>query len=261
MRSKITSTSIHFKDCHSGVVLPWSSNVAIGTKRNTVINEFSRAVRNSSDDKKKLLSMSFVKQRFCYNGYPLKFLNNCTRNLDRKCMNFHDDVENCKFDDNKLRLLLPFHDEKLKRKTYELLRRSGLSNHIQIVHKNKSLNHILRKSVKNCIYSNCDICKFSNDTDICTTKFCVYKITCQICSASYIGETMRTFHSCVKEHLSQENSAVYQHLKSHNALSVTNIKWNIIHRNIKSMTKRRKIEAMMISSQRPLLNSTGADTV
>ena len=246
------SSSIYFKDCHSGTILPWSSNVAISTKRNTVINEFSRAIRNSSDEEKKLLSMSLVQQRFCNNGYPRKFLYNCKRILDRKSLHAQDRM----FDKNKLRLIIPFHNEKLKRKTHELLRRTGLSDHVQIVHKHNPLNHILRKPVKTCVFRNCEICKLSDKNDICSSKFCVYKITCNICSAFYIGETMRTFHSRVKEHLTQESSAVFQHLKSHNALDINNIKWNIIHKNIKCMENRRRVETMMINLQRPSLNAT-----
>ena len=41
----------------------------------------------------------------------------------------------------------------------------------------------------------------------------MYQIRCTLCQEIYIGETCRTMRSRFLGHLSDENSAVYKHLK------------------------------------------------
>ena len=62
----------------------------------------------------------------------------------------------------------------------------------------------------NCFQSNCKICELLEDNVKCMTSYPVYQITCKICREKYCGESSRTLHERLSEHLryaSQPNKA------------------------------------------------------
>ena len=64
-----------------------------------------------------------------------------------------------------------------------------------------------------CTLSNCKICpKMVNDRD-CSIACPIYHITCNLCGESYVGESCRTLHDRMSEHLrfaSNPSSASYK---------------------------------------------------
>ena len=115
-----------------------------------------------------------------------------------------------------------------------------------------------------CLFTNCNICpKINTPNKDCSVKNVVYKITCELCSKLYIGETERTAHERLTEHLryakhnltpSNLKQALAIHYSTeHSDIINPNITFDILY--IEPNTVRRKIyEAFMISKLRPVLN-------
>ena len=96
----------------------------------------------------------------------------------------------------------------------------------------------------------------------CSVKNIVYKIDCLICIQFYLGETERTAHDRLGEHLryakypntpSNKNEALAIHYATEHPGCEPNLKFSVL--TIEPNTVRRKIfEALVISSMKPSLN-------
>ena len=80
-------------------------------------------------------------------------------------------------------------------------------------------------------------------------KNIVYKASCALCGQIYIGETGRMFKTRIKEHISKQSSAIFQHhLKSHKANNIMSIfQWEILLSGFKSNSERLYAESILIS--------------
>jgi len=142
-------------------------------------------------------------------------------------------------------LEFPYVNEAIHQSVKRVFRAANLP--VRIYSKNKSLRSHLNNKKENqeCSMKNCPL-----DSSLCLKKNCVYRMTCNLCQAEYIGSTKRALHQRVKEHFNSPASSVYQHRsKCH-----TDFKVNIV--TIDSTTSRLRLkEAITIRERRPTINS------
>jgi len=87
-----------------------------------------------------------------------------------------------------------------------------------------------------------------------SSKNVVYRITCQLCQATYIGQTERTIRSRIIEHSKTASSHVHLHMTSiHGVSNQLQFKWQILATNRHTGT-RLAIEALHIHKQPHLMN-------
>ena len=82
----------------------------------------------------------------------------------------------------------------------------------------------------------------------------VYRITCQLCSDIYIGESSRTVHDRLSEHLRFANNPIAAvHYRQKHLGGTANLKFELI--KTESNTVLRKIyEAFYICKEKPIIN-------
>ena len=113
------------------------------------------------------------------------------------------------------------------------------------------------------LYNKCIICPLiKEERRDCSAKNVVYKIDCTICEEFYIGETERTLHERVGEHLryasypktpSNESQAFAIHYTQKHYGVTPNLSCTILR--TEQNTARRKIfEALKITELKPLIN-------
>ena len=140
-------------------------------------------------------------------------------------------------------LSFPFISDYVDRKIKRIFRNEGIN--IRIYRKQKTLRQELKKPLprKNCDMKNCLL----KNKD-CFQKMVVYSMECT-CGARYIGSTIRTLHTRVREHHRQETSAIFRHrLHCESLFSTTILK------KARDPVELRLLEAILISSESPNLN-------
>ena len=115
---------------------------------------------------------------------------------------------------------------------------------------------------RRCSITNCIICPLldSNKYD-CTVRGCIYKVTCNLCCMSYVGETYRECHDRFLEHRRAATSpatypeeALAEHYKNCHPGSGANLRFEILDRA--NGTVRRKIlESYYIFKLKPEINN------
>jgi hypothetical protein len=164
-------------------------------------------------------------------------------------------------------LTLDFISEHVANKIRNEVKRLGLPIRLNFVSKNKL-------KTKLCSSRPYDkrVCRLTGDCKICpliitinkdcSVKNIVYKIDCLICIQFYLGETERTAHDRLGEHLryakypntpSNKKEALAIHYATEHPGCEPNLKFSVL--TIEPNTVRRKIfEALVISSMKPSLN-------
>ena len=79
----------------------------------------------------------------------------------------------------------------------------------------------------------------------------VYELHCPICSATYIGSTIRSLHVRVREHLTRPLSSVFQHLQR---CDTNRVRTKVLASDPDEANLRLR-EAMLIRQRRPSINS------
>ena len=115
---------------------------------------------------------------------------------------------------------------------------------------------------RKCTLADCKICPHLPDSCDCTVEYPVYRITCQLCSDIYIGESSRTVHDRLSEHLrfannpiapSYNEEAMAVHYRHKHLGETANLKFELI--KTESNTVLRKIyEAFYICKEKPIIN-------
>ena len=115
---------------------------------------------------------------------------------------------------------------------------------------------------RKCTLADCKICPHLPDSCDCTVEHPVYRITCQLCSDIYIGESSRTVHDRLSEHLrfannpiapSYNEEAMAVHYRQKHLGETANLKFELI--KTESNTVLRKIyEAFYICKEKPIIN-------
>ena len=106
----------------------------------------------------------------------------------------------------------------------------------------------------------CEVCAVSNKP-ICRVRECVYKISCSLCGACYIGETSRSMHERYHEHMSLFNrgiasSTFLQHTAEKHQGNAGQVKWmvKVLQRCPGDPGLRQATEATLIRAHDPELN-------
>lgn len=245
-------TTLYAKPMHSGNVIPWDSHHPRSFLLNILRNELRRAIRNASGPMEERQEIKLLRGRYVRYGYPPSLFARMVRQIRAS----HNIPSASSETSKPIYLSLPFISARQVREVKNTIRRCGLNDKLRVCFKSCVLSSILRPlRGRQCFYENCIYCASSFNND-CFCKFCVYFVSCNTCDASYVGETSRTIRSRLREHVTSPTSHVFQHLRSHSAIpKITEIRWNIIHRGLRSTKLRQMIEAQEIRSRRPSLNA------
>ena len=163
-------------------------------------------------------------------------------------------------------LTLDFVSQNLAYQIKNEVRRLGLAVRLNFTSKNKLRNKLCSSrpfDKRGCVINSCDICpKIVTINKDCSVKNVVYLVTCLICLQFYLGETERTAHDRLGEHLryakfpntpSNMNKALAVHYRTDHPGGDPNLSFDIL--NIEPNTVRRKIfEAILITNLKPTLN-------
>ena len=244
---------IYFKDLHSGSIFPYNSFVPLSMKRSVVMGEIHRAIRRSSDNSHILISLQLIFSRFLNNFYPIDFLKKCLFMYIRN--NITHRREKIKYDDYNF-IRIPFYNEYFYQRFQSILRDLDLHNHIKFFYKTSTLKNIFKSPKENIIcHTDCAFCKISLHNNICFMKNVIYKISCKICNAYYIGQTARLLKTRIHEHFTKHDSAVYTHFSNlhanHNIFDVFD--FDVLHANLPNQNKRLTVETLYINDQRSSL--------
>ena len=163
-------------------------------------------------------------------------------------------------------LTLDFISQNLAYQIKNEVRKLGLAIKVNFTSKNKLRNKLCSSrpfDKRGCVINNCDICpKIVTINKDCSVKNVVYLVTCLICLQFYLGESERTAHDRLGEHLryakfpttpSNMNKALAVHYRTEHPGVDPNLSFDIL--NIEPNTVRRKIfEAILITNLKPTLN-------
>ena len=137
--------------------------------------------------------------------------------------------------------------DKLDRQIKHIFKSENIN--VRLVRKGNTIRQYLRKNTKeiDCKLSGCTM----SDSGMCLRKNVVYEIKCSVCMSVYIGSTIRHLHTRVKEHMTNNISSVFKHLRSCNT---TNISMRIIATDNDSCNLRLR-EALFIKKFKPQINN------
>ena len=243
-------TCLYIKPYHSNHILPWSSNTTTRQKIGVIKTEKLRAERISSDLIQKQISLGMIKSKLLKNGYPYRIIKKYLYNEQ-----ITDNTNYKKKDKNKIDsvIKLPYINEKSSQKMQYLIRKSTLNANPRIIFKTPPPLSICLQKQQNKICRTGCLC---DNRNICNKKNIIYKITCTICNAFYIGETSRTIRTRIKEHMKQKESEIFKHFKSNHKekLDINRIKWEIIGSGYISASHRKEHEKILIKQKNPEIN-------
>ena len=224
-------------------------------KANTLKSSISDARKVSSGEAEVRHSISIVDTLFRCNGYrPVKL-------TEENSKEPNEDIE-----DRPAILCLDYISEDVCRKIKNYMRKMKLNLKV-IFLPGRKLRSIFCSSRPydhlKCLNTRCEVCpRIVKKGKNCLVKNVVYKVICNICKEIYIGETSRTVHQRLGEHL---RYARYPETKS-NCEQALAIHYKTCHNNaepdlsfdiltVQPNTSRRKIyEAMFIYNQKPSIN-------
>ena len=106
-------------------------------------------------------------------------------------------------------LKLPYISERVSEKITTFIRKRNLPIRV-IFTPGKKLRDLFCSSRPHdgakCTLGNCQICPKLIDGKNCATACPLYKITCNLCDEIYVGESCRTLHDRMGEHLRYANN-------------------------------------------------------
>ena len=169
-------------------------------------------------------------------------------------------------DDSTVTFTLDYISQHVSNKIRNEVKRLGLPIRLNFVSNNKLRNKLCSSrpyDKRICRFNNCRICpKIITRNKDCSVKNIVYRIDCLFCLKFYVGETERTAHDRLGEHLryatypntpSNKNEALALHYFSEHSGIEPKLEFSIL--TIEPHTARRKIfEALVISNLKPSLN-------
>ena len=113
-----------------------------------------------------------------------------------------------------------------------------------------------------CMRNNCVVC-INLEDGCCATKTPVYLITCTLCNQQYVGESGRSVHDRLSEHLryaknptnkSYSEEAFAQHYRDHHPNLPPKLRFKIFETE-PNVVRRKILEAYYISLIEPKLNN------
>ena len=236
---------LYIKDIHSGHCMPYSSHVPYRQKKGLLTSEFLRARRCSSNTTNTEESLEMISSRFRSNGYPTRMIQEAKRLSLQRFQHKNNGQKN-----ENVYLKLPFINQRTTNRIQQLVTNSGLP--IRVTWSNpKPLSLLLRKSSS----VNCPVDCVCNNRGLCFKKNVIYEVQCQICLKKYIGETFRTFHKRITEHMTTE-TIVHDHFKQeHPAATINgNITTRILASGCENTQHRLALEKVYIKKSVASLN-------
>ncbi len=199
-----------------------------------------------------------VDQLLRYNGYssPRQYINYRHKTISTRIGNS---------DDKMVSLKLPYISEQITDKILRFIKSHSLPINV-IFTPGKKLRDLFCSSrpydKRKCIISNCLICpKLQGDTD-CSVVGAVYQVTCKICDQIYVGESYRSLHDRLGEHLryarnpnapSYREEAMAVHYREHHPGIEPDLVFSLLKTEGKTVL-RRIYEAMYIYNLKPDIN-------
>lgn len=150
----------------------------------------------------------------------------------------------------------------LKKRLQRDVNESGLK--IKIVEKSgTSIKRILQRSdpfkEKKCSKDDCLVCS-TGGSGPCSTTNVNYRIKCNECDSTYIGETSRSTYTRGKEHLralnaKSENSVLWKHAVEHHESALIQFSCDVTECFRKDSLLRQVTEAVKINREKPTMNT------
>ena len=201
METGTPTFSFYRKEARKPVFINYESAIPTQAKVTVIQNERNRISGRCSSEETKQRSFEAFDNTLKMNGYPESFITNThkgPRKSRRKSKATSGDFVYLQF---------PFLSDSLHHRVQNIFRRNDLP--VRVFDKNVTLRSSLCKPAKppDCLLENCSI----SNSKICFIKRCVYEMRCDKCRATYIGSTLRTLHIRAREHLTSEQSSVFQH--------------------------------------------------
>ena len=237
-------TDWYRKPTFSGRYINYFSNHPHKYKINTIVNLVDHAIL-LSDDRFHHKNINFVKDILANNCFPTKLVNKYLHNrlLQLKnridTNNTNDSCPDSTFDTRHY-IVIPY----IK----------GLSEGIRRTLKNVGLDvlYTIPKKLNSIIKRGKDRLALNKETNI------VYRIDCENCDASYVGQTKRHLETRVGEHCKdiKKHSSNHSVVSKHRLHNNHNFKWSepkILHRECN--TRKREIaEMFFIKKQKDTIN-------
>ena len=187
-----------------------------------------------------------VLSRFRSNGYPNHFLRKIVRDFDSPRYDKADTPKPLCY------ITFPFLNETWKRKLTKVVKGAKLHNLVGLYfNPGRPLHKTFRPHIDRLTCgSDCMTCAMSTTKNRCYSKGAIYQITCDICGQVYIGETGRTLHSRILEHIDLTHnlkSTVSRHLfHAHSIQPANKFTWRILHTGVYNVSKRLILESLYI---------------
>jgi hypothetical protein len=242
----LVSFELFIKPTHSGTCLPFDAYVPQSRKKCLVIAETIRTQRIASPHHK-TTSLAKINRRLLQNAYPQGFLDRTISQMNATPRDQPDFLTYVK---------IPFLSEAQRQSVLRLCRRTGLTEHLRLIFTTERSNAWQfrpRHEIQSCP-SNCMACATSERPSSCFRKNSVYRVTCVLCGARYVGQTDRTMRSRIIEHIQTSSSHVHQHMvDTHGEVNRMQFKWRVIGSHPHTRT-RLAIEALFIRREGNLMN-------
>ena len=248
-------TRLYRKPQKRNITLHAASHHPLSMKRNTIRNSFMDAKKISSGNEEEAHSIAIVDTLYRCNGYRTADLTVETKEIAPKKTSAKSGI-----------LCLDYVSEDVCKVIRNFVRKAKL-NIIVVFLPGRKLRSIFCSSRPydhpKCLSTRCEICpRITTKGKNCLVKNIVYRVTCNICNETYIGESSRSAHQRLGEHLryarhpttkSNSEQALAVHYVTHHNNAEPDLSFDIL--TIQPNTSRRKIyEAMFIYQQKPMLN-------
>ena len=248
-------TRLYRKPQRRNITIHAQSHHPKSMKYNTIRNSFKDAKEISSGNEEAEHSSAIVEKLYRCNGYRLSELKQET-----------DDTVINDAPQKPGMLCLDYVSEDVSNKIRQFIRKSKLNLRVIFLPGRKLRNLFCSSRPydhKKCLNTKCDICpRITTKGKNCLVKNIVYKITCNICKDTYIGETSRTAHHRLGEHMryakhpktkSNCEQALAIHYTNNHCDVQPDLAFDIL--TVQPNTSRRKIyEAMFIYQNNPKMN-------
>ena len=235
------------KKAKKPLFINYHSALPTQTKLNCVQNEAKRIADRCSSNADANANIAQFKQQLEVNEYPSNFIQTSLKpkrnRRRRRRRQAATDTQ------QKFNFKVPYISDTINRQISKAFSKENIP--VRLCHRTNSLRDALRvKQTPNtsCTKQHCPI----KHTNMCYMKNVVYQITCQQCSQTYIGSTIRPLHTRLTEHTQRSNSAFHQHCMSCNNRKQS-MQVKIIARDSDPINLRIR-EAIHIKRQQPTLN-------
>jgi hypothetical protein len=193
-------TSVYRKPTFSGLFLKWESFVPKHFKKTLVYGLVNRAWKICSSYELFHGEVEFISSVLQANGYPANFINSCVK----KCLDkLHSSSNNTVVygpERKPVFVCLPYCGNNsllLKRQLHRMFSVVAPAVSLKLVFKPvDKLNKLSKLKCRIPVLSKSNV---------------VYRVNCNDCSEFYIGKTIRNLNVRLKEHATNEYSALYKH--------------------------------------------------